>query len=71
MAILRRKKYIDESQVPILLGRERLGIGRYRKVRERDPEKRRVLLELALEKIREAERSDYQPVGFRRRRVKG
>jgi hypothetical protein len=69
--MLRRKKFIDEQPIAILLDRERLGIGRYRKVRERDPEKRRMLIELALEKIREAERLDYQPAGFRRRKVKG
>lgn len=69
--MFRRKKFIEESPAHILLSRERLGLGRYRKVLGRDPEKRRVLIELALEKIREAERSDYLQVGFRRRRVKG
>jgi hypothetical protein len=54
-----------------LLERERLAMGRYRKTRERDPEERRLLLELALERIRESERTDYLPVGFRRRRVAG
>jgi hypothetical protein len=68
--IIRRKKYTDESALSNLLARERLGFGRYRKIRDRDPEKRRVLVELALERIRETERSDYIPIGFRRRRVK-
>lgn len=69
--VARHKKFNDESPVSSLLERERLGIGRYRKMTERDPEKRRVLIELALERIREAEKSDYVPIGFRRRKVKG
>ncbi len=66
---IRRRRFSDESPIPRLLERERLAMGRYRKTRERDPEERRLLLELALERIREAERTDYLPVGFRRRRV--
>ncbi len=46
-------------------------MGRYRKTRERDPEERRLLMELALERIREAERTDYIPIGFRGRRLAG
>lgn len=69
--IARRKKFYEEFSISSYLERERLGIGRYRKIAERDPEKRRVLIELALERIREAERSDYIRIGFRRRRLKG
>ncbi len=69
--IVRHKKYREKSPVPFLLERDRLGVGRYRKMTERDAEKRRVLIELALERIREAEKSDYIPIGFRRRRLKG
>jgi hypothetical protein len=53
----------------MLLLRDRLGLRRYRKTARRDPEKRKLLLELALERIAKAELSDYIPVGFRRRRV--
>jgi hypothetical protein len=68
---VRLKKFTEKPASITLLERERFGLGRYRKVRERDPEKRRILIELALEKIREAERTDYLLVGFRRRRLKG
>jgi hypothetical protein len=67
---IRRRKFVDEPVITRLLERERLGLGRYRKVSERDPEERRLLIELALDKIREAEKSDYLPVEFRRRHVK-
>ena len=66
-----RRPYSEEPAAITLLDRERLGLGRYLKVAERDPEKRRVLIELALEKMREAERTDYRQVGFRRRRLNG
>lgn len=68
---LRRKMFVEKPAATGLLERQKYGIGRYVKLRERDPEKRRILLELALEKIREAERTDYLAVGFRRRRLKG
>jgi hypothetical protein len=66
----RKKTFEEGGAVEMLLLREELGLSRYRKVRERDPEKRRLLLELALRKMDEAERDDYLPVGFRRRRLK-
>lgn len=57
------------SPIEMLLLRDRMGLRRYRKTARRDPEKRDLLLELALERIAKAERSDYILVGFRRRRV--
>ncbi len=68
--VIRRKPFTDESPVAFLVARERLALGRYRKERARDPEKRRLLLELALARIREIEQTDYLAVGFRRRRLK-
>ncbi len=67
---VRRKKFTEKTASVTLLERERFGLGRYRKRQERDPEKRRILIELALERIREAELTDYLPAGFRRRRLK-
>ena len=67
---VRRKKFTEKPAAIFLLEKERFGMGRYRKMRERDPEKRHILLELALDRIREAEKEDYLRVGFRRRRVK-
>jgi len=58
------------SSVEMLLLRDRLGLGRYRKTAKRDQEKRKLLLELALERIAKAELSDFIPVGFRKRRVR-
>jgi len=57
------------SSIEMLLLRDRMGFGRYRKTGRRDPVKRRLLLELGLERIRKAERSNYTLIGPRRRRV--
>lgn len=57
------------SPLEMLLLRDRMGFRRYRKTARRDPEKRKLLLELAIKRIAKAEQSDYIPVGFRRRRV--
>ena len=54
----------------MLLLRDRLGLKRYRKTAVRDPEKRKVLLEMALRRIEKAERDNYIPNGFRTRRVR-
>jgi len=43
---------------------------RYREMYGRDPEKRKVLLNLALKKIEEKEKNDFIVIGFRRRKVK-
>jgi hypothetical protein len=58
------------SAIEILLLRDRLGLRRYRKTAMRDPEKRKLLLELALKKIEKAELADFTPIGFRKRRVR-
>lgn len=65
----RTNRFPKTSRVDFLLLRDRLGISKYRKTRERNPEKRKILLELALSKIRKAEKNDYIPQGFRKRRV--
>ncbi|MFO7865948.1 MAG: hypothetical protein R6V02_03925 [Candidatus Aminicenantes bacterium] len=62
-------RYSPPSKVEILLLRDRLGMGRYRKLRKRSPEKRKILRELALSKIKKAEENDFIPLGFRKRRV--
>jgi hypothetical protein len=54
----------------MLLLRDRLGLRRFRKTAARDPEKRELLLELALEKIEKAERGNYTLLGPRKRRVR-
>jgi hypothetical protein len=58
------------SSVEMLLLRDRLGYKRYRKTAERDPEKRQLLLDLALRRIEKAEHGNYTLIGPRRRRVK-
>jgi hypothetical protein len=58
------------SSVEMLLLRDRLGLGRYRKTAARNPEKRKILLELALERIAKAERGNYTLLGSRKRRVR-
>ena len=58
------------SAIEMLLLRDRLGLRRFRKTAKRDPEKRELLLALALKKIEKAERDNFVQVGFRRRRVR-
>jgi hypothetical protein len=58
------------SATEMLLLRDRLGLRKYTKTAKRDPEKRELLLELALKKIQKAERDNFIPVGFRKRRVR-
>jgi hypothetical protein len=64
-----RTKFEDISPVDFLVLREKLGIKRYRKMSVRAPEKRKLLLDLALKKIEEKEKEDYILLGFRRRKV--
>jgi hypothetical protein len=66
----RVKKFEDISPAEFLLLREKLGLKRYRKTTKRDEEKRKILLQLALQKIGEKEKNDFVSVGFRRRKVK-
>jgi len=54
----------------MLVLRDHLGLGRFRKTARRDPEERAILLEVALRKIEKAERDDFVPIGFRMRRVR-
>lgn len=60
-----REKPVTEG----LILRDHLGLGRYLKTGPRDPEERRILLDLALSKIEKAERDNFIPLGKRRRRV--
>jgi hypothetical protein len=50
--------------------RDRLGLRKYKKTAKRDPEKKELLLQLALKKIERAERDNFIQVGFRKRRVR-
>jgi len=58
------------SATEMLLLRDRLGLRKYKKTAKRDPEKKELLLQLALTKIEKAERDNFIPVGFRKRRVR-
>ena len=63
----RRRIYTETSPIDIVLLREKLGFGKYIKTQERDPEKRRILLELALEKAKQVDRECFVKIGERRR----
>ncbi|MCX8118801.1 MAG: hypothetical protein N3G78_12860 [Desulfobacterota bacterium] len=67
---LRMRRFEERSPIDFLLLRDQRGMGRYRKRRKRDGEKREILIELGLKKISEMERDDFLPIGFRRRKVK-
>ena len=58
------------SATEMLLLRDRLGLRRFTKTAKRDPEKRELLLELALKKIEKAERDNFIQTGSRKRRVR-
>ncbi len=66
----RRKKYEDISPVDFLVLRDTLGLKRYRKSTKRDEEEKRILLDLGIKKIKEKEKDDFIPLGYRRRRLK-
>jgi len=67
---IKKTKYEETSPLEFLAMREKLGIGRYRKTRIRDEAKKKLLKELALKKMDEAEKDDYIVTGERRRRLK-
>ena len=67
---VRRKKLEETSPIDFLLLREKLGLKRYRKQVKRDPEKREILLDLAIKKMEEKEKDDFIPLGNRRRKIK-
>ena len=54
----------------MLLLRDRLGLRKFMKTAKRDPEKKELLLALALKKIEKAEQDNFILVGFRIRRVR-
>ncbi|MBU1187010.1 MAG: hypothetical protein KKD56_12385 [Acidobacteria bacterium] len=66
----RRKKWTEESVSEILVMREKMGVGRYRKTQKRDPEERRILMDLALKKMDKQEEDDFILIGERRRKLK-
>jgi hypothetical protein len=66
----RLKKFEEGSPVEFLLLREQLGMKRYRKGSKRDEEKRKILLELGLKRIKEKEKDDFILLGYRKRKVK-
>lgn len=64
------RKFEDISSVDFLLLRDDLSLGRYRKQRARDEEERKLLMDLALKKIREKEENDFLPIEKKRRKLK-
>lgn len=66
---VRIKKFEERSPVEFLLLREKLGLKRYRKSVKRDQEKREILIDLGLKKIKEKEKDDFIPISYRRRKV--
>jgi hypothetical protein len=66
----RVKKFEEGSPAEFLVLREKMGLGRYRKSRIRDEEKKRLLFAMALRKMEEKEKDDFILLGPRRRRIK-
>lgn len=67
---LRVKKFRDEPAGELLVLRDRLGLGRYRKTVERDEEEREILLALGLKTMEKREKDDFVPLGARRRKLR-
>ena len=64
----KKKKFKVRSPVDILLLRDKLGFKRYIKQSKRDEEERRILLDLGLKKIRERDKTEFIPIGYRKRK---
>ena len=65
----RRRVFEEKSPIDTVLLRQKLGFGRYIKTEEHDPEKRRLLLEMMLEKAKQVDRKCFVKIGERRRRM--
>ena len=51
-----------------LLFRDKAGFKRYIKQSKRDDEERQILIELGLKKIRERDKTEFIPIGYRKRK---
>lgn len=65
----RTRIFEDQSSVEFLLLRDDLGLKRFRKQTKRDEEEKRILMDLALIKIRETEKKDFLLIENKRRRI--
>ncbi len=65
-----KKSNLESSKVDMILLREKSGLRRYRKIKKRDPEKKKILMELALSKIEKEEKDNFISLGYRKRKVK-
>ncbi|HUU52618.1 MAG: hypothetical protein WBF32_02375 [Candidatus Aminicenantaceae bacterium] len=65
----KKRKYEDHSAVEFLLLSEKLGLKKYRKHLKRDEEKRRILIDLGLKKIREKEDKDFILIDYKKRKI--
>lgn len=52
-----------------LLLRDKPGLKRYRKQKKRDEEERRILIDLAIQKIKEKEKNDFFLIDKKRRKL--
>lgn len=65
----RIRPFKKDSATEVLVLRDQLGMRRYRKRLQRNPEEKEILLHLGLNKIRKAEKTGFLPIGFRKRRL--
>lgn len=64
----KKQKFKDMFPMEILLLRDKLGFKRFIKQSKRDEEERLILLDLGLKKIRERDKTEFIPIGYRKRR---
>lgn len=64
------KKFKEISKIEFLLLKQKRGHSRYVKIGPRDPQKKEILLKLALNTIKEREKNDYIEIAPRHRKIK-
>jgi len=64
----KKQKFKDLSPVEFLLFRDKAGFKRYIKQSKRGEEERRILLDLGLKKIKERDKTEFIPTGYRKRK---
>lgn len=65
---IRKRKWEEISPLEFLVLRDRLGFKKYRKQTKRDPEEKKILIDLGLKRIKEMEKKNFLSLGYRRRK---
>jgi hypothetical protein len=66
---IRKRKWEEISPLEFLILRDRLGFKRYKKKIKRNPDERKMLIDLGLKKIKEMEKNNFLSLGYRKRKL--